>query len=131
MTPRTRSVEDFAGEPAALNVKMAVIVRQDVPMAATRIVQHAAWTVLGMFKKLYKRRDPLLKSWDMGGERLEVLLAPSEDELMEVQAKARALGLPTHTFAGRDRSRKQRTVMAIGPTDAATLQQVTGHLKEL
>ncbi len=37
---------------------------------------------------------------DMGGERLEVLLAPSEDELMEVQAKARALGLPTHTFAG-------------------------------
>ena len=36
----------------------------------------------------------------MGGERLEVLLAPSEDELMEVQAKARALGLPTHTFAG-------------------------------
>ncbi len=51
----------------------------------------------------YARLEPpffLLVLQDEGGEKLEVLLAPSEDDLMEVQASARALGLPTHTFAG-------------------------------
>lgn len=38
--------------------------------------------------------------WDVTGEKLDVLLAPSEDEMMAVQAAARQLGLPTHTFAG-------------------------------
>lgn len=53
-----------------------------------------------MFKKLYKRRDPGWKVWELTGQKLEVLLATSEDELMAVQAAARAAGLPTHTFAG-------------------------------
>lgn len=35
--------------------------------AANKIVQYSAWTVLGMFKKLYKRRDPGLKTWVRAG----------------------------------------------------------------
>lgn len=33
--------------------------------------------------------------------------------------------------AGRDRSQKQRSVMAVGPAEAEALRSVVGHLREL
>lgn len=40
---------------------------------------------------------------DVTGEKLDILLVPSEDEMMAVQAHARAQAIPTHTFAGAAR----------------------------
>ena len=60
-----------------------------------------------------------------------MLAVPSEQDMMLVQQAARALALPTHTFAGRDTTRKQRTVMVVGPADAEVLQTFTLQLKRL
>lgn len=114
-----------------LGLRMAVLVRQDVDLPPWRVVEHAVWAVLGMWKKLYKRGDPAIQAWDRGGARLDVLGAPVEDDLLLVQSAARSLALPTHTFAGRDPSHKERSVMAIGPADSEVLREITGHLKRL
>lgn len=68
---------------------------------------------------------------EAGGEPLDVLGVPSEQDMLLVQQAARAMAVPTHTFAGRDAARKQRTVMVVGPADAEVLKSFTPHLRLL
>jgi peptidyl-tRNA hydrolase len=60
-----------------------------------------------------------------------VLGVDSQQDMLLQQAAARALLIPTHTFAGADRVNKQRTVMAVGPAPAESLDHITGHLRDL
>ncbi len=59
----------------------------------------------------------------------------SEEELLDVIAKARAAGLTVHavTDAGRTEFRGVATLTccAIGPNDAEAIDAITGHLKLL
>jgi peptidyl-tRNA hydrolase len=62
---------------------------------------------------------------------MQVFGVDSQGDMLLQQAAARALTLPTHTFAGSGRMTKERTVMAIGPGSAEVVDQITGHLREL
>lgn len=113
------------------NTRLAVVLRADELQDAGGLVAHAALTVLGHFKKLYKRRDPSLKLWEGGGQRMEVRIASSEAVLVAVQEAARSAGLATHTFAGRPgQGRKERSLMVVGPADKAALDAVVGRLEQ-
>jgi hypothetical protein len=122
------------------NTRLAVIVRADELEDAGELVAHAALTVLGQFKKLYKRRDPNLKLWEGGGQRIEVRIASSESVLVAVQEAARASGISTHTFAGKfptgdDTSGKitqgkERRLMVIGPSSKEKVLHVVGRLEQ-
>ncbi len=50
----------------------------------------------------------------------------SQGEMLEHQAAARGLALPTHTYAtlSKEQGRGQRSVMAVGPAPAELLDQV-------
>lgn len=61
----------------------------------------------------------------------QVLGVESQHDMLLQQAAARALLIPTHTWAGADRANKQRTVMAVGPAPAESLDHIMGHLREL
>lgn len=61
---------------------------------------------------------------------MQVLGVDSQNDMLLQQAAARALTIPTHTFAA-DRVNKPRTVMAIGPAPEEQLAHITGHLREL
>ena len=119
------------------NTRLAVIVRADELQDAGELVSHAALTVLGQFKKLYKRRDPSLKLWEGGGQRIEVRIASSESVLVAVQEAARAAGIPTHTFAGKVGAAaaaagkgKERSLMVIGPADKSKVWNIVGRLEQ-
>jgi len=123
------------------NTRLAVIVRADELEDAGDLVSHAALTVLGQFKKLYKRRDPNLKLWEGGGQRIEVRIASSESVLIAVQEAARSNGISTHTFAGKVGSSgavagaastgkgKERSLMVIGPAEKSKVWDVIGRLE--
>lgn len=123
------------------NTRLAVIVRADELEDAGDLVSHAALTVLGQFKKLYKRRDPSLKLWEGGGQRIEVRIASSESVLVAVQEAARSNGISTHTFAGKIGATgavsgaaatgkgKERSLMVIGPAEKSKVWNVVGRLE--
>jgi hypothetical protein len=120
------------------NTRLAVIVRADQLEDAGDLVSHAALTVLGQFKKLYKRRDPSLKLWEGGGQRIEVRIASSESVLVAVQEAARANNISTHTFAGKFGGEaaaavagkgKERSLMVIGPAEKSKVWNIVGRLE--
>lgn len=57
---------------------------------------------------------------------MQVLAVGSQGEMLEHQAAARGLALPTHTYAtlSKEQGRGQRSVMAVGPAPAELLDQV-------
>ncbi|KAI3427278.1 hypothetical protein D9Q98_007210 [Chlorella vulgaris] len=124
-TPRSRSRQDLGA-----GLKLVLLVRTDIPLSQSEVAEHAARAVLGSFKKLYKRRDVNLRPWEESGHRIKVLGVDSQNDMLLQQAAARALTIPTHTFAA-DRVNKPRTVMAIGPAPEEQLAHITGHLREL
>lgn len=109
-------------------LKLVLLVRGDVGLDMRKAVVQGARTVLGMFKKLYKRKDASIQAWDRSGGMVVCLRAENEKELMHVQSEARVRAIPTHTYKDRG---TYRTVMAVGPADGETLHELTGHLKLL
>lgn len=128
-TPRSLSRQDSALSPGGL--RMVLLVRTDLGLSRQEVAEQAARAVLGIFKKQFKRRDPNLRPWEEAGHRIKVLGVGSQADMLQQQAAARSLAIPTHTFAGSDRALKQRTVMVVGPAPADTLEQMTGHFKAL
>jgi peptidyl-tRNA hydrolase len=131
---RTSDLPEDADPDAMANIRLAIIVRADELKDAGELVSHAALTVLGQFKKLYKRRDPSLKLWEGGGQRIEVRIASSESVLVAAQEAARATGIPTHTFAGIINGAagkgKERSLMVIGPAEKSRVHNIIGRLEQ-
>lgn len=113
-------------------LRMAVVLRTDLPsMNEAHMTRGVAWTMLGMFKKLWKRRDEYLKAWDLHGRSLLVLGAASEEALLNAQAAARRISLPTHTYAGVPGQPKERSVMVVGPASERLLRETLPELQIL
>lgn len=116
----------------AFNTKLAIVIRSDALSEPSAVISHASRTVLGQFKKLWKRRDPVLRLWEAGGQRMEIRVASNEDVLMAVQLAARTRGVATHTFAGRGAEYgKSRSVTVVGPADKDVLATIVGRLSDL
>ena len=107
------------------------MIREDTLNQRGKLITQAARTVLGQFKKLYKRKDPGLKHWDHGGQPMEVRVALNEEVLEAVQARARSKTISTHTFVGRPGEKKTRSVIVVGPTSEQALSSVIGKLPEM
>lgn len=127
-TPRALSREDSA---RGGGLRIVLLIRTDAALTPKELAEQSARTVLGLFKKQHKRRDPNLRPWEEGGSRIKVVAVSSQDDMMAKQAAARVQAIATHTFAGADRANKVRTVMAIGPAPAEQLEQVVAALPEL
>ena len=54
---------------------VVLLVRADAELGRGVLAEQAARVVLGMFKKEYKRRNPLLRGWEEGGSRMRVRCA--------------------------------------------------------
>ncbi|PSC67208.1 peptidyl-tRNA hydrolase 2 [Micractinium conductrix] len=124
-----RSVPPAPAHGAGL--RMVLLVRTDAALTPKELAEQSARVMLGMFKKQYKRRDPNLRLWEEGGSRIKVIAAASQNDMLMQQSAARALAIPTHTYAGADRESKQRTVMVIGPAPSGQLEMITQNLPDL
>lgn len=68
-TPRSLSRQDSA---LGSGLRMVLLVRTDMPLSRPELAQQAARTVLGLFKKQFKRKDPALRPWEEGGNHIKV-----------------------------------------------------------
>lgn len=129
---RTSNLPEDADPDSLSNYRLAIVLRVDQLQHPSSLVAHSCRTILGLFKKLYKRKDLNLKLWEGGGQRIEVRVASSEAVLLAVQETARRHGIPTHAFADPTESGgKQRSIIAVGPAEKNLLWSVVGPLQEV
>jgi hypothetical protein len=117
------------GEHLVLAIVLLADLRQDLSFLA----DVASRTVLGQFKKLYKRRDPRLAEWEATGHVIESYCVAKETDLQEFQMRAREMHMPTHTFVTFDSEtrNKMRKAMVIGPGDACSVSSIVSSLQKL
>ncbi|KAI3762338.1 hypothetical protein L1987_52766 [Smallanthus sonchifolius] len=117
-------IEDF---------KMVLVVRNDLKMGKGKIAAQCSHATLGLYKKILHRAPKALSRWEMCGQVKVVVKIESEDDMLELQKRAKSLSIPTHIVIDAGRTQiapNSRTVMAVlGPADM--VDDVTGGLKLL
>ncbi|KAL8233523.1 hypothetical protein R6Q59_019623 [Mikania micrantha] len=117
-------IEDF---------KMVLVVRNDLKMGKGKIAAQCSHATLGLYKKILHRAPKALSRWEMCGQVKVVVKIESEDDMLELQRRAKSLAIPTHIVIDAGRTQiapNSRTVMAVlGPADM--VDDVTGGLKLL
>lgn len=115
----------------SFDLKLVLLVDASLGMGVGKVAAqcaHAALAAAGGADTL------TVAQWQGAGEKVVVLSVPGREQMDQLSAKARAVGLPVHAI--RDAGRTEvapgsQTVVAIGPAFASALDPVTGHLRTL
>ena len=124
-TPFTAN--DLRGE-----VKMVLVVRQDLKMGKGKAAAQCAHAAVGAYKKASRHQPAVLKKWERDGQAKITLKADTEEVLTELELVAKSQKLITSLIfdAGRTQiAAGSMTVLAVGPGPADVIDSVTGHLK--
>ncbi|PON39349.1 Peptidyl-tRNA hydrolase, PTH [Trema orientale] len=110
-------------------LKMVLVVRQDLKMKAGKIASQCAHASTGMYAELMQSRRSLLRQWEQCGQAKIVVTCKNQQEMNKLQEEADGIGLPTFVVADAGRtqvSAGSKTVLAIGPGPKAIIDSVTG-----
>ncbi|KAM6543166.1 hypothetical protein CsatB_007613 [Cannabis sativa] len=110
-------------------LKMVLIVRQDLKMKSGKIASQCAHAATGMYAELMQSRRSLLKQWEQCGQPKIVLTCKNQQEMNKLKEEADSIGLPTFVVADAGRtqvSSGSRTVLAIGPGPKVIIDSVSG-----
>ncbi|KAL1850699.1 hypothetical protein Daus18300_012842 [Diaporthe australafricana] len=132
------SVEDNGEE-----CKLILVVRTDLGMTKGKMAAQCGHATLACFKSISKAARAagpaspaarLLQRWERHGQAKVALQTKSADEMQELMAKARSLGITAEVIADAGRTQidpGSLTVLGVGPAPKSAVDQVTGHLKLL
>jgi len=124
--------ENFNSSDLHGEVKMVLVVRQDLKMGKGKAAAQCAHAAVGAYKKAARHQPLVLKKWERDGQAKITLKADSEDVLAELEIVAKSQKLVTSLIfdAGRTQiAAGSMTVLAVGPGPADVIDSVTGHLK--
>jgi PTH2 family peptidyl-tRNA hydrolase len=111
--------------------KQVIVVRRDLRLDKGKLAAQVAHASL----EAYKKAEPsAIEAWEAEGSKKVVVEANGLKELLDLQKKARTLGLPCSLI--RDAGRTQLkpgtiTCLGIGPDSEESIDKVTGRLKML
>ncbi|XP_058114947.1 uncharacterized protein LOC131257951 isoform X2 [Magnolia sinica] len=115
-------------------LKMVLVVRQDLKMGAGKIASQCAHAATGMYSELIQSQRSLLRQWEQCGQPKIVVTCKNQQEMNKLQGAACSIGLPTFVVADAGRTQVMagsKTVLAIGPGRKASVDSVTGKLRLL
>ncbi|KAJ0986413.1 hypothetical protein J5N97_004769 [Dioscorea zingiberensis] len=124
------TASDGGGE----ELKMVLIVRQDLKMGVGKIASQCAHAATGMYADLLHSQRSLLRQWENCGQAKIVLSCKNQQEMNKLKETADRCGLPTFIVADAGRTQIRagsRTVLAIGPGRKSAIDSVTGKLRLL
>lgn len=105
---------------ATADLFVYIIILEEIgKQSLSHVVDLSCRTLLGQYKKLFRRNNPVLSEWDriQGKKKMRLFMVPNPTLLADVQASARANLIPTHTFVTIDKvQNKHRKAVVIGPT---------------
>lgn len=112
-------------------LKMVLVVRQDLKMKSGKIASQCAHAATGMYAELMRSNRSLLRQWEQCGQPKIVVTCKNQQEMNKLTEAAESIGLPTFVVADAGRtqvSAGSKTVLAVGPGPKAILDSVTGRL---
>ncbi|KAJ6801687.1 putative peptidyl-tRNA hydrolase 2 [Iris pallida] len=122
------------GGSGSEELKMVLVVRQDLRMGLGKIASQCAHAATGMYSELLQSHRFLLRQWEQYGQAKIVLSCKNQQEMNRLKEAADRCGLPTFVVADAGRTQIQagsRTVLAIGPGNKQAIDSVTGKLRLL
>ncbi|KAK3901443.1 peptidyl-tRNA hydrolase PTH2-domain-containing protein [Staphylotrichum tortipilum] len=122
--------------------KLVLVVRTDLGMTKGKIAAQASHATLACYKSLLRAAQSspqspssqILRQWERQGQAKIAVQVKSEEELLELMARARSLGITAEVIADAGRTQiasGSRTVLGVGPAPKSVVDQVTGGLKLL
>ncbi|XP_025807703.1 probable peptidyl-tRNA hydrolase 2 isoform X3 [Panicum hallii] len=115
-------------------LKMVLVVRQDLKMGAGKIASQCAHAATGLYAELMSSNRGLLRQWEQLGQAKIVLTCKNQQEMNRLKETAEHRGIPTFIVADAGRTQVlagSKTVLAIGPGRKADIDSVTGKLRLL
>ncbi|KAI8803204.1 peptidyl-tRNA hydrolase PTH2-domain-containing protein [Cladochytrium replicatum] len=112
--------------------KMVLVVRTDIQMGKGKVAAQCGHAAVAAYVEAQKKAPRILRHWETYGAAKIALKCDSEEDMLEMQKKARATGLVARSIqdAGRTQiAAGTRTVLAIGPAPKSAIDKITGHLK--
>ncbi|KAJ9086635.1 hypothetical protein DSO57_1001917 [Entomophthora muscae] len=112
--------------------KLVLVIRTDLGMTKGKVAAQCCHATLACYKAAARSQAQYLDKWEYEGQAKITLKCNSEEEMLELQEKARAAGLIGRSIqdAGRTQiAAGSRTVLGIGPGPISLINEVTGHLK--
>ncbi|XP_030448728.2 uncharacterized protein LOC115671327 isoform X2 [Syzygium oleosum] len=116
------------------DLKMVLVVRQDLKMGQGKIASQCAHAATGMYGALMQSDRFLLRKWEQCGQPKIVCTCKSQQEMNKLREAAESIGLPTFVVADAGRTQVatgSRTVLAVGPGPKELVDSVTGKLRLL
>lgn len=115
-------------------LKMVLVVRQDLKMGTGKIASQCAHAATGMYAELIQSQRSLLRQWEQCGQAKIVVTCKNQQEMNRLKDAAESIGLPTFVVADAGRTEVlagSKTILAIGPGRKSTIDSVTGKLRLL
>ncbi|KAL6985446.1 peptidyl-tRNA hydrolase [Sarracenia purpurea var. burkii] len=114
-------------------LKMVLVVRQDLKMGAGKIASQCAHAATGIYSELMysQHQRSLLRQWELCGQPKIVVTCKNQQEMNKLKESAERIGLPTFVVADAGRTQVlagSKTVLAVGPGSKASVDSVTGKL---
>ncbi|EMG49012.1 hypothetical protein G210_0311, partial [Candida maltosa Xu316] len=127
------SLNEIPGE-----VRMSLIVRQDLKMGKGKAAAQCSHATLALYKKITNPgseayNPEMVRRWEYGNGQAKITLqVPNQEEMDMLYAKAISLGINAYIVhdAGRTQiAAGSATVLGLGPAPKRILDEVTGELK--
>ena len=114
--------------------KMVIVIRTDIKMSKGKMASQAGHAAVSASEYARKNRPEWWTPWIMEGQCKITVKAKSEQEIIEIERKARSAGLPVALIVDRGLTEippNTTTCLGIGPAPANKVDAITGNLSLL
>lgn len=117
--------------PSSSKFKQVIVLRSDLKMSPGKAAAQASHAAVSSSEEARKSRPLWWKEWIEGGQCKIVLRVNSEAELLDLERKAREMGLPTALISDMGLTELEPgtiTALGIGPAPSNVIDRITGSL---
>ncbi|MCX8170436.1 MAG: peptidyl-tRNA hydrolase Pth2 [Candidatus Bathyarchaeota archaeon] len=111
--------------------KQVILLRSDLKMSPGKAAAQASHAAISSSEEARKTHPSWWKEWIESGQCKIVLRVNSEAELLDLERKAKELGLPTALISDMGLTELKPgtiTALGIGPAPSSVIDKVTGSL---
>jgi peptidyl-tRNA hydrolase, PTH2 family len=114
--------------------KMVIVIRTDIKMSKGKVAAQAGHAAVSASEYARKNRPEWWNPWFMEGQRKIAVKAKSEDEILDIERRARNAGLPVALIVDRGLTEippNTTTCLGVGPAPDNKIDPITGNLSLL
>jgi len=117
--------------PQTFEYKQAIILRSDLTMSCGKAAVQACHGAVSASEEAKKQHVLWFRDWMEEGQRKIVLKVNSQEELLELEKKAKKLHIPTYLVSDMGLTELPpgtTTALGVGPAPSGLIDKITGNL---